>query len=89
MTASEAVSLLKDVETQWQVWADTAKKRFGKPYPDLVSRELTLAEDWQGRQTNLEKAAGEGATALSAQLKLEAMSLYEQVIAMRSGLQSS
>lgn len=89
MTASEVLALLKDVQSQLQVWSATAQKRFGKPYPDLVAQELALAEAWPRQQSTIERAAREGATQLSAALKLEAMSLYGQVVAMRSGLQSS
>lgn len=85
-TLQDAQQLLREADDRITLWADTARKRFVQPYPPLVSQELDVAERWPSAYTALRQAAGEGAAALSAAMKVEAMRLYDQAVGMRAAM---
>lgn len=66
------------------LWADTARQRFPVPYPALIQQILSLAEGWRERDQAL--TAAEDATALSAEMKRQAMDLFAWTQAMRASL---
>lgn len=84
ITLGEAESAVAALGEQIDLWRETARARFSKPYPELVEMELTLADGWSARQKALQQA--EGATAYSAQMKLQAMGMYDESCALRQGL---
>ena len=47
---------------------------------------VEAAEEWNERYQRLDRAAQESATALSAEMKLQAMALYDEVCAFRRQL---
>lgn len=87
ITQEEALQMIQDIEDQWSVWVETASKRFSKPYPALVSAELTLADAWTEHRRAIQQC--NNATELSAALKCRAMQLFHSVVTMRTQLQSS
>lgn len=87
MTMSEASALFAEIDEQMRLWASTARKRFIQPYPALVETELSLTDSWSATWNALKKSSAESATALSAEMKTQAMRLYAQSIALRASLQ--
>lgn len=83
-TLAEVQSVVEAQNDQVRLWRETAMERFTKPYPELVELELQLAEGWDGKYAALHQA--EGATALSAAMKLQAMALYDESCALRQAL---
>lgn len=83
-TLAEAQSVVEALNDQVRLWRETAAERFTKPYPELVEMELRLAEGWESKYAALRQA--EGATALSAAMKLQAMALYDESCALRQAL---
>lgn len=79
--AQQAVSALGE---SIALWRDTAQTRFAKPYPELLQLELDMTADWSARQSRLQSA--QGATALSAEMKLQAMALFDRACDMRRTL---
>lgn len=73
LTAAEETAVLDSLDGQVTLWADTARKRFARPYPALVETLLGWAEDWQNRRKALDTS---DVTALSAALKAQAMDLH-------------
>ncbi len=85
MTAQEALQAVGELDGQIALWRDTAAERFGRNPPELVQRLLTLVEGWMARYKALQ-AAGDSATALSAELKLQGMQMYDDMIRLRAAL---
>lgn len=85
-TAAEAAELILELDGQVKLWADTARKRFAAPYPELVDMELSLADGWSSVKQTLTQAANENAAELSAAFKVEAMRLYARVVSLRASL---
>lgn len=83
-TLAEAQSVVEALNDQVRLWRETAVERFTKPYPALVELELQLAKGWDSKYAALRQA--EGATALSAAMKLQAMALYDESCALRQAL---
>lgn len=83
-TLAEAQSVVEALDGSIRLWRETAVERFTKPYPELVGLELSLAEAWDAKYTAMQQA--EGATALSAAMKLQAMALYDESCALRQAL---
>lgn len=83
-TLAEAQGVVEALNDQVRLWRETAVERFTKPYPALVELELQLAAGWDGKYAALKQA--EGATALSAAMKLQAMALYDESCALRQAL---
>lgn len=84
MTAGEAQEAIAALGESVALWLNTAKARFTAPYPALIQLEIQQAEGWAARQKLLQKA--EGATALSAEMKLQAMALFDQSCELRQQL---
>ena len=85
-TAEEARALAQELRDQASLWLDTARSRFARPYPALMEGLMGAAEKWNERYQRLDGAARESATALSAEMKLQAMALYDEVCAFRRQL---
>ncbi len=83
-TLGEAQSAVEALDGQIALWRKTAGDRFTRPYPELVTMEMQLTEGWSGKYAAMQKA--EGATALSAAMKLQAMALYDESCALRQTL---
>ena len=83
-TLAEAQSVVEALDESIRLWRETARERFTKPYPELVALEIGLAEDWDGKYAAMQQA--EGATALSAAMKLQAMALYDESCGLRQAL---
>lgn len=83
-TLAEAKSVVEALNEQVILWRETAKERFTKPYPELVELELRMAQGWDGKYAALRQA--EGATALSAAMKMQAMALFDESCALRQTL---
>lgn len=84
VSLQEAQSVVTALAEQIDLWRETARARFVKPYPALVEMELALAQGWTEKYGALQKA--EGATAFSAAMKLQAMGLYDESCALRQAL---
>lgn len=85
MTAEDAASALRDLNSQISLWAETARERFGNRQPEVIARMLSLGERWTQRYAALAKAAGDAAS-LSAGMKGEAMALFADMITLRSDI---
>ena len=85
-TPSEARALAEELRAQAALWLETARSRFARPYPALMAGLMEAAEEWNERYQLLDRAAQESATALSAEMKLQAMALYDEVCAFRRQL---
>ena len=85
-TPGEARALAEELRAQAALWLETARSRFARPYPALMAGLMEAAEEWNGRYQLLDRAAQESATALSAEMKLQAMALYDEVCAVRRQL---
>lgn len=83
-TLQEAQAAVEAINSQVHMWRETAEGRFVKPYPELVAMEISLAESWDGKFAALCEA--EGATAFSAQMKLQAMAIFDESCALRQRL---
>lgn len=88
ITLTEAKGLIAQIGEQITLWQETTRQRFSKPYPSLVEMEMALADGWSASRTALDRAAADSATALSAEMKLQAMGLYQQGAALRDALES-
>lgn len=83
-TLGEAQSVVEALDGQIDLWVETARARFTRPYPELVEMELHLAAGWDEKLAALQQA--QSATALSAAMKLQAMALYDESCALRQTL---
>lgn len=83
MTAGEAADDAQSVADQVAVWASAARERFARPYPELLQELLTWAEGWESIRKQLDTAAAESSSVLSATLKLQAMALYDRHVLLR------
>lgn len=84
MSTSEAQETIAALGESISLWLKTAQTRFAMPYPELVKLELQQAEGWAARHKQLQQA--EGATALSAEMKLQAMAIFDECCALRQSL---
>lgn len=80
----EARGSIEGLTGQIDLWRKTAEDRFVKPYPALVEMELQQAAGWGDQARLLNRQ--ESATALSAQMKLTAMALFDQCCGLRNTL---
>ena len=83
MTTGDERQNLEALDGQVTLWADTARRRFARPYPAMIDALLGWAADWQASYSLLKGALGDP-TALSAALKAQGMALYEGNIQFRS-----
>ena len=84
LTTQEAIAAMSALDGQISLWEDTVRARFGKSVPTLMESMLNITAHWDDRYESLQTS--EGATALSAALKSEAMGLFDEIIAWRSEL---
>lgn len=80
-TLTDARAAITDLDTQVVLWANTARDRFGRSQPSPIRELLALTDEWSTAKAALSKA--ETATALSAALKGEGMTFYDQVVKLR------
>ena len=83
-TTAEAEAEVTALTDAVKLWEDTVHQRFGRSIPDLVKGMMTMTANWQARQASIGKATS--ATELSATLKAEAMSMYDELIRWRNAL---
>ncbi|MGN1368358.1 MAG: SPOR domain-containing protein [Aristaeellaceae bacterium] len=81
LTTQEVMTAVTALDGQISLWEDTVRSRFGKSVPPLMESMLTITANWDERRSHVQ--ASEGATALSAALKAEAMGMYDEIIAWR------
>lgn len=84
LTADEALAAVAAQESQINLWEETVRNRFGRSIPELVEGMLKLTDN--GTAACLRLQDTQGATALSAALKKEAMGLYEAFCVWRSAV---
>ena len=89
VTMDDVQSLIQGLDSQFLAWTDTVGRRFGKPYPEIITEEMALVQCWKSADSAILSAAQEGATAMSASMKRYAMTLYADVIDMRNRLEST
>ncbi len=85
LTVEEAVKQADALANQMSLWAKTARERFGQRVPELVRSMLVIAEEYAGRAKDISKA-GDSAMTLSAEMKKQAMQLYDQCVNWRTAL---
>lgn len=88
MSTAEALDAVEAVNAQWVTWTDTARSRFTRPYPALIGQLMSLGERWQSHRDALRKAGAEGPTEASAALKVQAMAMFDEAVALRDNLKS-
>lgn len=86
---NEAVATVDALTAQLALWEKTAQERFAPPYPALIAQELAVHQAWAEGASALRAAAGQDATALSAEMKRQAMTLYEESIRLRAAIDES
>lgn len=84
MTADAARQAVEATGERVALWAQTARERFALPYPAMIASALEFAQAWPEMQSAISRA--EDATALSAQMKIQAMAVYDSAMAMRKSL---
>lgn len=84
LTTQEAVAAVTAMDGQITLWEDTARSRFGKDVPTLLEGMLTITDNWDARCAALQTA--EGATALSAELKAQAMGMFDEICGWREAV---
>ncbi len=82
LTSAEAAAAVSALNGQIILWEDTVRSRFGRNIPSLVEGMLTITGNWSSRYEQLNQA--EGATSLSAELKAQAMGLFDEIKAWRA-----
>lgn len=87
LTMLEAREQTSALDDQVTLWRKTAQDRFGRNPPSPIRELLTLSEGWGQIRQQLD--APEQKTALSAQMKLAGIGLFEQMIALRQGMGGS
>lgn len=84
LTTTEAAAAVSALDAAMSLWEDTVRSRFGKAVPELVQGMLGITANWDERYDALQSAGT--ATALSAEMKAQAMGLYDEIIAWRRAL---
>lgn len=84
ITTQEAASAVSALDGQITLWENTARSRFGKSVPALVEGMLTITANWDARYNALN--AAQSATALSAELKAQAMGMFDEICTWRSDI---
>lgn len=83
-TQAETIAVVEALDGQVRLWRETARERFTRPYPELLEMELAMADAWDSKLSSIRKA--DGATALSAAMKLQAMALFDESCSLREAL---
>lgn len=84
---SGAVAALKELDDQFRLWEDTARRRFSRPYPLLIDELLSLADAWGAHYASM-TGASDNITALSASMKIHAMTMYTRLAQLHNRLES-
>lgn len=84
ITTQEAAEAAGRMDGQITLWEDTARSRFGKTLPALVQGMLNITGNWDARYAQMQ-ACGD-ATTLSAELKAQAMGMFDEICAWREAL---
>lgn len=84
LTTQEAVAAVTALDGQIALWEDTARARFGKSLPALLQSMLTITGSWDARYAALQSC--EDATSLSAELKAQAMGMFDEICSWREAL---
>lgn len=79
-----ALASLNALRDQLALWENTLRARFDKPYPALVTEMLDASDTIAASLRQI--SASPSVTALSAQLKLQSMALYQRMQALRAFL---
>lgn len=85
LTTQEALNAVYDLDSQIKLWRETAQSRFGRQQPELVAQLMAVCDSWTSRRTAIESAAS-SPTDVSAALKLQGMSMYEEMIRLRNAI---
>lgn len=85
LTTQEALNAVSDLDGQISLWRETAQSRFGRQQPDLVAQLMAVCDSWTSRRTTI-NAAASSPTDVSAALKLQGMSMYEEIIRLRNAI---
>lgn len=88
MTQLEARQELDEQESQVRLWEKTATDRFGRNPPSPVAELLGSFQAWTDAKQRCDQQQ-ETKTALSAQLKLEGIGLFEDMVILRANLGQS
>lgn len=83
-TSAEVLAEVSSLADGMRLWKETVKQRFGRNIPEMVQQMMTLAESWNTREQEISDA--KTTTELSAVLKMQAMSMYEDIIRWRNDL---
>lgn len=84
LTTQEAAQAVAELDGQIELWEETVHQRFGKSIPALVQEMLDITGNWDARYSALRACAD--VTALSAELKSQAMGLFDEMIMWRTKL---
>ena len=84
LTTQEAADAAAALDGAITLWEDTARSRFGSSLPALLQDMLAITANWDARYAAL-CACGD-ATALSAELKAQAMGMFDEICTWRSAL---
>lgn len=84
LTLLEAREQVTALDGQVTLWRKTAQERFGRNPPSPIKELLALSDAWAQIRANLDSQ--DSKTALSAQLKLEGIGLFDRMIALRQGM---
>lgn len=83
--ASGALEILASLDEQHRLWRLTVRQRFGQPYPALIGDLLSLADQWDARYAVLQRESASPA-ALSAAMKIQSMTAYDDLSQLRTRL---
>lgn len=84
LSVQEAAGAVKDLLKQLMVWEETVQARFGKQPPALLQGMTAITGACTGRVPQVVEA--EDAAAMSAALKAEAMTLYDEICQWRTSV---
>lgn len=84
ITLGETMDVIAALDEQVQLWRSTAQERFSAPVPELIGALLAESSGWSTCVKSLQ--AAKGATALSGEMKVQAMSLYDRCCETRAAL---
>jgi len=85
LTVQEVLNVMQDLDGQIALWRQTAENRFGRQRPALVAQLISICDAWADRRRAIEAAAA-SPTVISAALKLQGMSLFEEMISLRKNV---
>lgn len=86
LTIQEVMAAARALDDQISLWESTVRSRFGKSVPALVEGMMTITSGWDARYAAL--GAAQDATALSAELKAQAMGMFDDICTWRAALKA-